>query len=460
MTAPFSHLDAGTPEEVWLEDARMHRLPDLEVTVTELIVVAAHPDDETLGAAGLIQRIRSTGGRITVIVATDGEQSHPQSPTHTPRQLAARRRGEAVAAVASLTGDAPMHFLGIPDGAVREHRDRLTTALTEIVQNLGISHQQASQVLVAAPWSGDGHRDHRVTAEVVAEISGRRGFRHVGYPIWLWHWGTPDDLPWQAAHQLRLTREEADAKRHAVDLHRSQIAPLSSAAGDEAVIQPQMRAHFDRPVEVLVEETAAPGAASIPAGWFTDFYSRHQDPWGFETRWYEQRKRSILMSALPTRELGHVLEIGCATGLLTRELADRATSVTALDPVPAALEAARTRVDADRRVTFVTGSIPADWPDGTFDTIVFSEVGYYLSRDDLATTITRIEHSLSPDGCVIACHWRHPVAGYPQTGDAIHAALRASRLWESLVRHEEADFLLDVLSPRPARSVAQRERLI
>jgi len=450
----FSHLDEGTPEAVWRSDPRLFNRHELSLDVDDLIVMAAHPDDETLGAAGLMQRVHGRGGRVIVIVATDGEASHPDSPTHTGAQLAALRRTEVEHAVALLAEGAELHFLGIPDGALRENRDRLVTGIAAILDR----RQERRRLLMVAPWSGDGHRDHRVAAEAVAEVCEARGIRHLGYPIWLWHWGAPDDVPWESVLKLTLTPSEIASKRNAIEVHVSQIAPLSPAVGDEAVVHAEMRAHFERGVELFVADRLARTETSMTAEWFEEFYERHEDPWGFETRWYERRKRGVLMAALPKAELGAVLEIGCSTGLITRELAARAVRVVALDPVESAVQAARARVDDDR-VTFVQGQVPHDWPAGRYDTVVLSEVGYYLSSADLDRTIHLIEDCLTDDGCLVACHWRHSVAEYPQTGDDVHAALRASDAWESTVRHEEKDFILEVFSRRPARSVAEREGL-
>ena len=454
----FSHLDAGTPEAVWQDDPRTLHGPELLLPVDGLIVVAAHPDDETLGAAGLIRRVHRRGGHVTVIVATDGEASHPASPTHTREQIAELRRAEVERAVDSLAEGTRLHFLGIPDGALREHSDRLVEAIAGVLDRQK-GRDGENGLLVVAPWSGDGHRDHRIAAEAVARVCDARGIRHMGYPIWLWHWGAPDDVPWESAQTLTLTADEVAAKQNAIDLHASQIAPLSPAPGDEAVVHAEMRAHFDRAVELFLIEPPARSVRSMTAGWFEEFYERHEDPWGFETRWYERRKRSLLMAALPKAEIGAVLEIGCSTGLITRELAARATRVVALDPVAAAVKAARSRVDADH-VTVTQGQVPHDWPAGSYDTVVLSEVGYYLSPADLARTIHLIEDCLTDDGCLVACHWRHPVADYPQTGDDVHAALRASTVWETTVHHEEKDFILEVFSRTPARSVAQREGLV
>ena len=83
-----------------------------------------------------------------------------------------------------------------------------------------------------------------------------------------------------------------------------------------------------------------------------------------------------------------------------------------------------------------------------------------LSKNDLARTIQRIDGSLAEGGSLVACHWRHPVAEYPQTGDSVHAALRRTGRWQAIVRHEEPDFVLEVFRRPPALSVAQQEGLV
>lgn len=466
--AMFSHLEEGTSEDVWRAEDRIRSMPLLDAAIDELVVVAAHPDDETLGAAGLIRRVHSGGGRITVVVATDGEASHPNSMSHTRSDLRSIRRVEVSRAVHALAPGAGVHFLGLPDGALRENVPSLAEGLTAVLDAV------SDRALVVAPWSGDGHRDHRVTAEAVARLAAHRGLRHLGYPIWLWHWGMPADVPWDSGVALALSPGERSIKARALRSHASQTRPLSDAPGDEAIVSPSMQAHFERDTELFfieahgcdgAQEQAGAQSQTLPAAFFDDFYARHDDPWGFETRWYEERKRALLMASLPSKALGRVLEIGCATGRITVELAARADEVIALDVSHAALDAARARLAArrrpagDGRVTFRQGAVPDDQPSGVFETIVFSEVGYYLSPGDLDLTIARIDAALADDGCLVACHWRHPVAEYPLGGDDVHRALRAVRAWEVLSRHEEEDFVLEVFCRRPVVSVARREGL-
>jgi hypothetical protein len=52
-------------------------LPELEVTIdrsTRLLVIAPHPDDEAIGAAGLMQRVRTLGGAVRVELLTSGDE--------------------------------------------------------------------------------------------------------------------------------------------------------------------------------------------------------------------------------------------------------------------------------------------------------------------------------------------------------------------------------------------------
>ena len=456
MSEPFSHRDPGTPEAVWRDELSVREIRTLDVEADLLVVVAAHPDDETLGAGGLIHRADRSGVRTVVVVATDGEASHPNSPTHDRMTLARLRRDEVRAAVALLAPDADVAFLGLLDGAL----DRVEGELRERLSAVIDEHRSidARRVLVAVPWAQDRHRDHRIVAEAAAAICADLHLTLVEFPVWAWHWGTPADLPWERMVALRLADEAQEVKRRAVAIHVTQIAPLSDEPGDEVLLHEGMVAHFDRDVEIFI---MAPADQSLDAAWFNDFYRRNgDDPWGFETRWYERRKRAVLMATLPAPELGAVFEIGCASGLLTSALADRAREVIAMDAAAAAVETARSRLHDRPGVSVRQGSVPADWPEGEFDTIVLSEVGYYLSPLDLQRTLVLIEASLADGGCVVACHWRHPVAEYPQTGDEVHSALRGVGAWQVISVHVEEDFVLEVFARRPAQSVAKSEGLV
>ena len=70
--------DDGTPTQVWL-DALAHA-PELDLAdCAEIVVVAAHPDDETLGFGATATTLADRGVRVQVVAASDGGASHPGS---------------------------------------------------------------------------------------------------------------------------------------------------------------------------------------------------------------------------------------------------------------------------------------------------------------------------------------------------------------------------------------------
>ncbi|MCJ1708226.1 bifunctional PIG-L family deacetylase/class I SAM-dependent methyltransferase [Microbacterium sp. VKM Ac-2923] len=456
----FDHREPGTDEGVW-SDALRRDLPPLDLDVDRLIVVAAHPDDESLGAAGLLATAAARGIAIDLLVVTDGEGSHPESATHTPATLGLLRRRELLVAAAILGLTVDPVFLGLPDGGTDEYRDAIAAALGEALDRAG-----SDRVLVLSPWRGDGHRDHRVVGEIVEEVCAARGVRSRAFPIWLWHWGGPADVPWDRVERVELDPAVREAKTRALDAHASQILSLSLAPGDEPVVHARMRAHFERDAELFLAPERAAAATdtaprpSVDQAYFDDMYARHDDPWGFDSRWYEERKRAALLAALPRRRYRSTFEAGCSTGALTVHLADRSDRVLAVDLAAAALERARRRLEDRAAVELRRGTLPGDWPDGEFDLVVLSEVAYYWAGADLDRGLTAAVASLSADGHLVACHWRHPVAEYPRSGDDVHEALAARPDLIRLVRHEEQDFVLEVFARPGARSVAAEAGLV
>jgi hypothetical protein len=95
-------------------------------------------------------------------------------------------------------------------------------------------------------------------------------------------------------------------------------------------------------------------------------------------------------------------------------------------------------------VTFTVARVPADWPSGSFDLVLCSELLYFLDADGRAELRRRALLSLEPDGHLMAVHWRHGFDEAPSNGDEVHAELAATSGLESLVHHVEPDFRLDV----------------
>lgn len=199
---------------------------------------------------------------------------------------------------------------------------------------------------------------------------------------------------------------------------------------------------------------------SLESSYFERMYAENPDPWSLASRWYEERKYAVTMASLTRGTYQRGFEPGCSVGVLTQLLAERCDELLATDVVPEAVEATQHRVRAHRSVEVRQLSVPHEWPDGAFDLIVISELGYYLSVSDLAALVDQAAGALQPDGELLAVHWRHSVPDYPLTGDQVQALFRADPRLQSVASHQEDDFRLDLLAPVGARSVADREGLV
>lgn len=200
--------------------------------------------------------------------------------------------------------------------------------------------------------------------------------------------------------------------------------------------------------------------ARLPASYFDAMYQQAEDPWQFRSRWYEARKRAIVLASLPKERYRSTFEPGCSVGALTAELASRSDRVLAMDIAESAVRTARARLRRTPRVRVVHGAVPDDWPVGRFDLIVISEIAYYGSQDDALSLGSLAAEHLDQDGAVVVCHWRHRVGDYPLAGDDAQRLVREGSGLESGASHIEADFQLDILGHPGGPSVAQSTGLV
>ena len=211
----------------------------IDVTATiasrSCLVVAPHPDDETLGCAVAIMRKRDAGTPVTVVIVSDGSRSEPA--TLPPAELVELRKAEARRACARLgVGAHDIVYLDFPDAGLSEVVDDVAERLAEVIVT-----RAPEQVLV--PVSCEGHPDHDATNEAA-----RRALESIDYQgqvleyaVWLWtHWPWTQgygSAPWSARRLLvdpvRRVRERrpllVDARgyrrrqREALAEHASQV---------------------------------------------------------------------------------------------------------------------------------------------------------------------------------------------------------------------------------------------
>ena len=196
-----------------------------------LVVLAPHPDDETLGCGALLHDARALGAETRVICVTDGSRSHPGSASHPPQRLAALRRHEMEAATRIL--GAHLDWLGQPDCAVDESTD-----LGPLIPD---------GALVLATWPGDPHCDHQAVARLACAAM-RPGLALLFYPVW----GRFTDIPAAGTLRLRASGAARDAKARALACHASQMTALIADDPAGFVMEDWRQRHFIEHPEIVI----------------------------------------------------------------------------------------------------------------------------------------------------------------------------------------------------------------
>jgi predicted TPR repeat methyltransferase len=178
--------------------------------------------------------------------------------------------------------------------------------------------------------------------------------------------------------------------------------------------------------------------------YFDSLYADNTDPWHYETRWYEQRKRDICLALLLKPQYQQALELGCGNGVFSQFLATRCETLTCIDGHDQAVHLARRRLDHLSHVSIVHATIPQNLPAYGFDLIVISEILYYLSEAEIRAVVIWLHQHLNKDGLLLCCHWRYPISGFALTGEKVHALLKQDILFKHYLKLADTDFLVDV----------------
>jgi SAM-dependent methyltransferase len=154
-------------------------------------------------------------------------------------------------------------------------------------------------------------------------------------------------------------------------------------------------------------------SGSLLPSYFDAKYQEDIDPWQFRTSAYERAKFQATLEAFTRPRYQSGLEVGCAIGVLSALIAPRCEYLVAVDGSSTAIdEASRQRLP---NVRFRKAFLPDEFPDGSFDLVVLSEVLYYFSEQDLRTLAEKCLASLQPTAEMILCHWLGET-DYPLTG--------------------------------------------
>jgi LmbE family N-acetylglucosaminyl deacetylase len=214
------------------------------------VILAPHPDDESIGCGGLIAAAWAAGLAPAVVIMTDGAASHPGSAAFPPARLAALREVEAAEAVARLgLPSKNLFFLRFPDTGLPRNGAGAAAAVENVVK---IALMMGSG-LVIAPWAGDQHCDHEAAAAIGAAAAARLGVRLLSYPVWGWlrPGGARVDERRTGGWRLDVSAH-LPAKAAAVAAHRSQHRGLIGDAPNGFFLPEALLAISRRDFEVYI----------------------------------------------------------------------------------------------------------------------------------------------------------------------------------------------------------------
>ena len=139
---------------------------------------------------------------------------------------------------------------------------------------------------------------------------------------------------------------------------------------------------------------------------FEALFAGKEDPWDYAGA-YEQRKYEQTLSLLPDGPIERALELACAEGRFTEQLAPLVEQLTAADVSRVALQRAEARCAGAGNVTFLELDLVGDELPGELDLIVCSEVLYYAGdRAALDAVAAKLARALKPGGHLVTLHAR------------------------------------------------------
>ena len=230
---------ARTLAEVATRSAR-----DVLRAARRLVVVAPHPDDEVLGAGGLMIEAKRRGLDVHLIAVTDGENSHRGSKSWTRAHLRFKRVNEAEKAFAILGGNASdISRLRLSDGNVAEAKAHLIAELL-----LRLRHRD----LVATTWLHDGHPDHNACGVAIRAAARQLGLPILFFPVWMWNWASPKQrtVPWHQMIRVQLCASTRMKKRAALACFESQLS-VDPDVSDTPILSAATLKYFERGFETF-----------------------------------------------------------------------------------------------------------------------------------------------------------------------------------------------------------------
>jgi LmbE family N-acetylglucosaminyl deacetylase len=212
-----------------------------EIATWRLLVLAPHPDDETIACGGCIARVVRSGEDVFVAVVTDGRFARHDIEAS---ETALIREGELSRAVAALGLSSSQYAsLGYEDDSLTAHIDDLAARIADLIRAY-------RPTVLLSSWAHDTHRDHAALGRATRMATAQADVLLLEYVVWAW--STPlrlargrlprtTAIDAEARHgsarftmgrPVRVrTDEYLSTKTEALSAHRSQLAPSADRLG-------------------------------------------------------------------------------------------------------------------------------------------------------------------------------------------------------------------------------------
>jgi len=230
-----------------------------------VLVVAPHPDDESIATGGLLQAAQAAGAARRVLLVTDGDNNPWPQRWHEKRwhvgpaeraRWGARRRSEALAALQMLgVAPADVSCLGLPDLGLT---DALMCGAPDVVALLLAQIEEFQPTRLVLPVLEDRHPDHSAL-DVLLRLA---LLRYSGAIPQLIAFGVHGAVPPEEGAILTLSQQQCDIKRAAIQIHMTQML----LSRKRFIAYAQLQEPFRLPPWPSVPNALHPLRAEVDAG--------------------------------------------------------------------------------------------------------------------------------------------------------------------------------------------------
>ena len=232
-----------------------------------VLVIAPHPDDETLGCGLAIRSVLAAGRDVAILLLTGGGASHPASRSCPPNAMKTLRRTEFEAAIRALGADLPPvagtlthRMLDLPDGRVPWHgpdADHALESALELARNVDAR-------TVWTTWAGDPHADHGAASALADRLCETERFAlRRDYAVWGRFREAGENVPESAVLAFDAPAHRP-AKRAAMRAYRSQLTPMIADDPEGFVMPPALVEHFAETPEIFLPPSVEAVAPEVP----------------------------------------------------------------------------------------------------------------------------------------------------------------------------------------------------